>query len=145
MKARTGDLLKAEELVIMHGCNCQGVMGAGVAAQIKVKWPVVFEKYSQYCPNNDLIGNIQAVDVGDKLIINAFTQVYYGKRHKAFNYRKFKVVVGKVKNLCLKYGFKRVAIPCIGAGLGKSSWSEIKKILQSFEVEDEFEFVVYSL
>ncbi|MFP4515144.1 MAG: macro domain-containing protein [Parcubacteria group bacterium] len=145
MRAKVGDLLNAEELVIMHGCNCQGVMGAGVAKQIKNKWPVVYEKYSQYCPNNDLIGNIQAVDVGDKLIINAFTQVYYGSKHRNFNYRKFKVIVRKVKSLCLKYGFDKVAIPCIGAGLGKGSWSEIRKILESYEVEGEFEFVVYSL
>jgi len=145
MKARTGDILKAEELVIMHGCNCQGVMGAGVAKQIKTKWPVVFEEYSKYCPDNNLIGHIQAIDVGSKLVINAFTQVYYGKKHKRFNYSKFKEIVRKVKDLCLKYEFKKVAIPCIGAGLGKGSWSKIKKILQSFEVENEFEFVVYSL
>lgn len=145
MRARTGDLLKAEELVIMHGCNCQGVMGAGVAKQIKVKWPIVFDKYSQYCPNNELIGNIQVVDVGNKLIVNAFTQVYYGKRHKSFNYGKFKAVVRKLKEFCKEYGFKKVAIPCIGAGLGKGSWSKIRSILQDCEVEGQFEFVVYKL
>lgn len=45
-----GDLLKAEETFIAHQVNCKGVMGAGVAKQIKNKLlaPIEFENTEIY-------------------------------------------------------------------------------------------------
>ena len=34
---KQGDLLEAEEVVIVHGCNAQGVVGSGVALAIRNK------------------------------------------------------------------------------------------------------------
>ena len=48
-----GDLLNADEVFIAHQVNCKGVMGAGVARQIKNKLltPIEFEKYRNMCQN----------------------------------------------------------------------------------------------
>ncbi|WP_343683631.1 hypothetical protein [Asticcacaulis sp.] len=40
-----GDLLKAPERVICHGCNAQGKMGAGIATAIKKIYPEAFSLY----------------------------------------------------------------------------------------------------
>lgn len=37
------NLLDISHGIIAHGCNAQGVMGAGVAKQIKIKYPTAFE------------------------------------------------------------------------------------------------------
>ena len=34
-----------EDTIICHQVNCKGVMGAGLAKQIRDKWPVVFDEY----------------------------------------------------------------------------------------------------
>ena len=38
MKIVVSDLLDIEQGMIVHGCNAQGVMGAGVADQIRRKY-----------------------------------------------------------------------------------------------------------
>ena len=83
--------------VIMHGCNCLGVMGGGVALSIKNKWPEAFKAYKKVCDSfmgNEagLLGVTQIVDVsepqnwelGDEqhiplYIANAMTQVHFGR------------------------------------------------------------------
>lgn len=40
-----GDLLKQDKVdIICHQTNCKGVMGAGIAFQIKRAYPEVFKK-----------------------------------------------------------------------------------------------------
>ena len=34
---------------ICQQVNCRGVMGAGLAKQIRDKWPVVFDEYKKIC------------------------------------------------------------------------------------------------
>jgi O-acetyl-ADP-ribose deacetylase (regulator of RNase III) len=43
-----GDILQGlvpghHTTVILHGCNCMNVMGAGIALYLKQKFPVVYE------------------------------------------------------------------------------------------------------
>ena len=45
---KKGNLLDAQTDVIAHQVNCQGVMGSGVAKQIKEKWPDVFKQYDYH-------------------------------------------------------------------------------------------------
>ncbi len=46
MRTMTGDLIGLAKEghfdVIAHGCNCQHVMGAGLAAQIRRHWPEAY-------------------------------------------------------------------------------------------------------
>lgn len=35
------------EIVICHQVNCQGVMGAGLAKQIRIRWPEVYVDYKK--------------------------------------------------------------------------------------------------
>lgn len=45
---RNGDLLKSNCNIICHQVNCQGVMGAGIAKQIRLTYPSVFKAYEDY-------------------------------------------------------------------------------------------------
>lgn len=58
-----GDLLGVNHGIIVHGCNCNGVMGSGVAAQIRDKWPDVYRAYRNkvYRNNGGVLGTICAV------------------------------------------------------------------------------------
>ena len=40
-----GDVLSIKEGIIVHGCNCQGVMGGGVALSIRNQFPTVYNLY----------------------------------------------------------------------------------------------------
>ena len=67
-----GDLLKIQnELnlgIICHQVNCQGVMGSGIAKQIRDTYPIVYENYKKKCDTlikagskESLLGMIQIV------------------------------------------------------------------------------------
>ena len=49
MKVVTGNVLDSNADVIIHQVNCQGVMGSGVAKQVKDRYPVVYEMYKAKC------------------------------------------------------------------------------------------------
>lgn len=47
-----GNLLDIESGIIAHQVNCKGVMGAGLAKQIRLKYPIVYQAYIEwYCAN----------------------------------------------------------------------------------------------
>lgn len=42
----SGNLLACTGILV-HGCNCKGVMGSGVAAAIRNRWPDVYKAYRE--------------------------------------------------------------------------------------------------
>lgn len=144
---KTGNLLDTPDHVIVHGVNCQGVMGSGVAKAIREKWPVVYEEYRNawneafiYLDNNQnssfgdfLLGRIQFVGVGDgKHVVNAFTQEYYS--HDGKKYVSYDAIDQCMSNLRIKleldyWAIPTVSMPKIGAGLGGGNWEVIEAII----------------
>ena len=47
-----GNLLESPVHIIAHQVNCLGIMGGGIALQIKNKWPKVFEEYKEFIETN---------------------------------------------------------------------------------------------
>src|SRR5690606_34929648 len=75
-----GDLLKTPARFILHGCNAQGVMGAGVAAAIRDRYPAAYAAYRKRFETVGLrVGDTIWVACGDRVIINAITQERYGR------------------------------------------------------------------
>jgi O-acetyl-ADP-ribose deacetylase (regulator of RNase III) len=63
-----GDLLSSDANAICHQVNCRNAMGAGIAAAISEKWPIVKERYKKAFENlkdwHSLLGKIQTVKIG---------------------------------------------------------------------------------
>ena len=79
-----GDLFDTDAETLCHQVNCQGVMGSGVALQVKQKYPHVFEAYKNYCRENEgcLLGKVLPVechdDSGAVTVYNLFAQDKFG-------------------------------------------------------------------
>lgn len=134
------DVLKADADVICHQVNCQGVMGSGVAKQIRDKYPEVFEKYNKFCSYFDkadtekMLGMVVPVMVEDnqKLICNLFSQNNFGyDGHQYTDYKAMKK--------CLKYVRENVspdhviALPYLmGCCRGGGDWSIVYRLIEEF-------------
>ena len=76
--------------IIVHSVNCMGVMGSGVAAALRYKWPQIFNNYKQMCTVHEhsrgrLLGQVDFVDVGENLVVaNVFGQEYFGRDGKTY-------------------------------------------------------------
>ena len=84
MKFLKGDILDAPHGIIGHQVNCQMVMGAGLAKQIRTKYPIVFQEYSEVMgkyPVKRRLGKCQMVQVNQNLYVaNLFGQYHFAPR-----------------------------------------------------------------
>lgn len=112
--------------IIMHGVNCQGKMGSGVAKALFTKWSDVREKYLTIPVDKMELGLTQIVNVEkDLYVANCFTQEFYG-----YDGKKYADETAILKCLfdvtalanCLK--IYDIYSPKIGCGLGGLNWEE---------------------
>ena len=133
---KRGNILNIKEGYIVHGCNAQGVMGSGLALQIKQMYPKVYEEYRKYYEESGLaVGLIVPVYINEKLcIINAITQKYYG-RDKNTVYVSYAGIVTCMKriNRLIQLGDlpKVLHMPKIGCGLANGNWIYVSKCIDN--------------
>lgn len=116
--------------VILHGCNCFHMMGAGVARLVAMKFPeaVTADKCTNFGDINKLGKTswfeVTALpDVYNPLIINMYTQFEPGKN---FDIKAFELCLRQVRKFFLH---KRIGMPMVGAGIGGGDWKEIEKVI----------------
>lgn len=128
LEYKKGDLLSVTKGIIAHGCNAQGVMGSGVALQIKQKYP---QAYHSYLTMPKALGMVDLVQVTkDLYVANCITQEFYGRDPKVV-YVDYDAVNLVMNKLCRLEQNCVVNLPKIGAGLANGSWSRIERIIQT--------------
>jgi O-acetyl-ADP-ribose deacetylase (regulator of RNase III) len=123
--------------VIVHGCNAQGVMGSGVAKQLRAKYPEIYVDYldglEEYSTENlSPLGAVFLSEVRPTLVIaNAITQEFYGKDgRKYISYTALEEALGFVQKVAMASNVV-VHIPyLIGAGLGGGDEKTILEIVE---------------
>ena len=120
-----GDLFRGDERVIAHGCNCIGMMGAGVAKVIRDRFPLVFRKYQAAVDAKVFnLGYAQFVrDAENNICVyNLATQRNPGKDGSYWGcYLAFCNMLehAKVNNVT------RIAMPRIGGGIAGLMWKDL--------------------
>lgn len=137
---REGDVLTSSANIIAHQVNCRGVMGAGLAKQIKSKYPKVFAEYKLLCnrceENGDsklLLGVVQFVESNSKIFANCFAQLNYNARIKQTQEEYFKECMITLEKHAREKNLNSVAIPYkMGCGLAGGNWDdEIYPIIET--------------
>lgn len=133
MIQRFGNLVREADLgafdVIVHGCNCQATMGAGIAKTIKDRWPSVYERdRATFLADGAVLGNISQEIVTTQsgrelIVVNGYTQWIPGGSARPADYEAIAKVFEKVN---MNYQGKRVGIPLIGCGLAGGNWKIVE-------------------
>lgn len=134
------DITKVKAGIIVHGCNAQGVMGSGVAKQLRAKYPTIFEDYLDELHTmsekkvvplgqvvwSDIPGNASLV------IANAITQEFYGRDSRKYvSYDALDLAMARVADVARRAG-DHIHIPyLIGAGLGGGTAEIIIEIIRA--------------
>lgn len=136
-----GNLLESDCHVLIHQANCRGVMGAGIAAQIKQRWPSAYQADRDFhIPfGPDRLGHISHAIVrglpDPLIIVNAYGQDRYG-RGKQTNEMALELAIHealvRTKKLEEHLGMElKVGLPAgIGAGLGGGDPVLIRQLLK---------------
>jgi len=123
-----GNILEAKTEFIAQGVavGSQEGLGTGLALKISTKWPAAQKQFKKYTRNNKFEGGDVFTAKGEPGIIYIATQP--DMYHAELSY-----VNRGLKNLadyCLKNKIESVALPKIGAGLGKLDWeTEVKPLM----------------
>lgn len=144
-----GNILKAPEQVICQQVNCKGVMGSGLAKQIRAKWPKVYDEYKKDLATYDrlslmsgtrdvinyALGKSLFVQVEpNKWIANLYGQDGYG-RTPGIVYTNIKALTSALvstREQAERMQLRSVAIPAgIGSGLGGANKEEILQIIHN--------------
>lgn len=158
---RTGNLLDTTANYICHQVNCRGVMGSGVAKQIKNKWPVAYTKYvdkvrereEQYLSllgdsrsgTVSLLGETQFVDIGNnQKVVNMFAQQDYGYDGVRYtSYDAFEKCLQDIKRTAAPGS--TIAFPYkIGSDRGGANWNIIEKMIDEI-LGFEYTVLIYHL
>ena len=156
-----GDAVKAlkngEINYLIHCCNAQGVMGSGIAKQIKEEIPQAFDVYKNYCNRfsntEDLMG---AVPFGGG-VFNLIGQEYYGTTKKRYvNYgavakgfsqifEDVEFILGKLIQSRLYDGNVVLGLPYkFGCDRAGGDWEIMEELIESLLCCD-FKVKVYEL
>lgn len=127
-----GDIFEADCEAMVNPVNCVGVMGGGLALDVKIRFPDVFKQYTRYCKSKLLKpGEIHmawrygTLD-NPEVVFNLATKDHWRDPSK------LEWIEQGAKNLieaANHHHFKSVAVPALGTGLGGLSWGDVKIIL----------------
>lgn len=142
-----GNILSVKKGIIIHGCNARGVMGSGVAWDIRTLYPGAFDVYYNKKKETGLIvGEVvwYRHRETDLYIANAITQENYGRGFKNICYvdynsisKVFKEVTQKALELNLPVHF-----PKIGAYRGGGNWDIIFSLIKT-QMHPSVEYVLW--
>ena len=132
-----GNIFKAPINILIHSCNCYHKHGAGIAKDIKIKYPRSFQAdcLTPYGSRAKL-GQFYVTAPADDQpfwILGCYTQHRYGRDKQYVEYDKFSDCMENVKNWVLKMDIKNpvIGIPyhisCQNAG---GSWEKILSIIR---------------
>lgn len=150
---KVGDLLAADEIAIAHGCNTQGMMGAGVARLIRDMHPDVYAEYKTACASYQFkIGTAQAVWADpalsggvDRIVYNLGTQRLPGAN--ATLWGVFLSFANMAEDARVR-GIEAIGIPRIGCGIGGLRWTAVEPVIVaaiSQSTHPDLNIVVYDL
>ena len=147
IKTLYGDVLKIPHIYICHQVNCKGVMGAGVALQIKNAWRDAYYWYLKDCKwktKEELLGSISFLSVEDNVsVIHMFAQDDFGRDKRYTDYEAFENCLKEIRrcipkeNAILRFPYK------IGCGLAGGDWDIIQRLI--YEHLNDYNVEFYTL
>ena len=150
---KNGNLLDAQTDVIAHQVNCQGVMGSGVAKQIREKWANVYTAYKAEYDlftdlNKPLLGNCQLVQVNDhQYVANLFGQNKYGYDSK--RYTSYDGIYDALTNLVFLFFYNNInsiAFPFrMSSDRGGADWNVVLAMIESVFKDTEITIEIWKL
>jgi len=124
----SGNIFRSGCELLVVTVNCEGVMGAGIALDAKLRWPGVFQQYETECQSDSLrIGtNILIRENGNDVSRNV---ICFPTKDRWRNPSKISYIQAGLEDLKTKvkeHHIRSIAMPHLGCSNGGLQWSEVK-------------------
>lgn len=141
----SGDILQTSAQYIAQGVatGSQEGLGTGLAYKISAKWPLVQKQFKSYTRNNKFTGGqLFVVSPGPTHPGVMYLATQPDMYHASTTY--LNADLKRLARYCQQHNIGTVALPKIGAGLGKLDWqTEVKPLFLQRLAVGETRFYVY--
>ena len=115
---------------IVNTVNCVGVMGKGLALEVKNRYPEAFDIYRDFCSAGKMVpGHLLAVRTSGIFVVNFPT-----KRHWCEPSRLDDIEIGlaALRSFIYTYAVGSISIPALGCSNGGLSWKDVWLLIQKY-------------
>ncbi len=143
LEIKSGDVfneIMEQKVLMVHGCNAQGVMGSGVAKLVKDLYPFAYVDYKETKRTRGLhVGQvvISTNENSPVTIANAITQQYYGRDGGQYVDYDGTIIALQAVAKYAKEKELPVHLPLIGGGLGGGDEKRLIAIFQGVFYNNE--------
>lgn len=150
----TGDILtpntSGKTVVVCHQVNCRGVMGAGLAKQVRQMYPGAYTAYKEKCveikQGRGGLGDVQFcayLNQSGYILANIFGQDGYGRDKQYTDYaalcKAFTHIAQSFPNSTIRIPYK------MGCGLGGGDWTVVEQIIKETLVANDISVEIWKL
>lgn len=116
IKVITGNIFASGCQTIVNTINCEGVMGAGLALECRLRYPKMFEQYAHLCAQRQMdIGKLWLFRDASRWVLNFPTKKHWRQpSHTSY----LKLGLQKFMQTYREKGIESVAFPLLGAQHG---------------------------
>ena len=127
-RALIGDLFESQAQTLVNTVNCVGVMGKGVAAAFKQRFPAMFEDYRRRCERHAVrLGEPYLYrDASGALIVNFPTKDHWRSPSRLGDIERG---LDHFVAHAAQWGVRSVAMPPLGCGNGGLEWSDVGPLI----------------
>lgn len=124
------NLFDSPAQTLVNTVNTVGVMGKGVAAEFKGRYPKMFKAYQKLCTSGELdIGKLHLWREPDHWVLNFPTKTTWKKpSHLNFISEGLKTFVASYREMQIS----SIAFPPLGCGNGNLGWIDVKPLMESY-------------
>ncbi|MUK39245.1 Appr-1-p processing protein [Aliivibrio fischeri] len=143
---KKGNIFTSQCDTIVNTVNCQGVMGAGIALEFKLRYPEMFEKYQTLCKGKHIqIGKLwnytdQSEKFGFKHVLNLPTKDNWKLPSKR---EYLELALQKFVGTYKKSPYTSVAFPVLGAGRGGLNESEVIELMHHYLADLDIDIEIW--
>ncbi|TKB53078.1 macro domain-containing protein [Ferrimonas aestuarii] len=146
IKFKQGDFFDYDADVRVNTVNCVGVMGKGVAAAFKTKFPEMFKEYARLCKLGEIRpGKPHLWKEGDMFskaleIVNFPTKDHW---RKPSEYEYIESGLQWMHDYLVDKERSTITLPALGCGHGGLDWDRVKNLISKYLGELEHDILVF--
>lgn len=115
---------------IVNTVNCVGVMGKGVALEVRKRFPDIYKQYAEACKKGEVqIGRLRLFKDHDPWVLNFPTKRHWRESSKLEYIERGLRTFAKGYR---KSGIQSVAFPKLGCGSGGLEWKQVKLVMEKY-------------
>ena len=142
----TGNIFASPRQTLVNTVNCDGVMGAGIALEFKLRLPEMFDRYVEHCRAGRInIGNLWLYKPPAEVREQRWTLNFPTKRHWKYPSKVEYLTAGLEKFLDTyqEKGIQSIAFPLLGATNGGIPEDESLAVMQQYLSQCDIPVEIY--